>query len=275
MIDCDLNLFQRVKVYQWFKDKAIIKWDYRLELVPPADAEFYVDYAESAGADWVTLNPEDPVIDDIVYTDEVQRDFGLTKRGYYKVRAEVDGETIHESDPVNALGVLSQNDWLLAREIARVKMLELKKGNGIPGVLFKRRRAGTRCTICADHDTGERINYACATCYGTGFVSGFFNGILAYIKEVGESGRRKITHEATGAINPLVKKVESVAYPDFETEDVWVNMRSGERYYVQTVQNSVLIGGLPIVQVIELRLAPFTDIIYKLEGPADYMQRES
>jgi hypothetical protein len=43
-----------------------------------------------------------------------------------------------------------------------------------------------------------------------------------------------------------------------------VRRDNGERYYIHNVKTLAEIGGVPLIQSLELRLAPVTDIIYRV-----------
>ena len=55
--------------------------------------------------------------------------------------------------------------------------------------------------------------------------------------------------------------------PLLQETDVWVSRETDDRYYIQKIQDIAEIRGVPLVANVELRPAPYTDIIYTVAIP--------
>ena len=70
-----------------------------------------------------------------------------------------------------------------------------------------------------------------------------------------------------GTIADIVISAKMLMLPMIEEMDVWVNRKTDDRYYIQSIQNSAELRGVPLVAKIEFRLAPFSDVIYQIPIP--------
>lgn len=55
--------------------------------------------------------------------------------------------------------------------------------------------------------------------------------------------------------------------PLIDEGDVWVSKKTDDRYYIHKIQNTAEIRGVPLIASVELRPAPFTDVIYQIAIP--------
>ena len=266
--ECDSPI-SRLHVSSWVPGDSVIYWEIDPAYNYPGSVHFYVDHARPGGP-WECLNPDNPVIDSCSFIDEQKRNWGVQKQSYYRVRMVVPSkEMIYISQPQSIFGDLNRNDWLIAREVVRQKYLGFSKGDGQTGWLIKRRRWGVKCPSCLDYDTDERTNADCNRCYGVGILYGYFPAIPFVTATTNRQPRRKTTQENIGVTDPKTIQIECVAYPMLETEDVWVDEDTGERFFFQTISIQTSIRGVPLIYNAELRLAPFTHKVYEtpLVGP--------
>ncbi len=197
--------------------------------------------------------------------DDSKRLYGKTNWTHYRICLQTPVAT-YFSQPVNAWGNLSQRDWRLAREIKRQELLRLRKFAGQQGFLLKRRLYGPPCTECIDFQTGEVRNSNCVECLGTGFLRGYFDPISCFFvdMELIKRHEERDGMKMRGTINDIVVPARLCAEPQVNENDVWVDEDTDHRWYFHTIQHLAEIKGVPLVVKAELRLAPFTDVIYKL-----------
>jgi hypothetical protein len=101
--------------------------------------------------------------------DEDKRVHAMRQDFHYRVRLETSrGEYV--SPVTSATSDISFRDWRLARDMIRKERLRHEKYTSIDGYLLKRRRYGTRCTVCTDPYTEEVTDSQCNICRGTGLV---------------------------------------------------------------------------------------------------------
>jgi hypothetical protein len=138
---------------------------------------------------------------------------------------------------------------------------------GQDGYLLKRKVAGTKCPDCLDYVTEEVTNAQCDTCYGTGFVAGYFDPVDCIWAALDTKVRHEQLDQARGTINDIVVPARMLSEPQLNEEDVWVDRKSDLRWYVHTVKHIVEVRGVPVVYQVELRLAKYSDPIYQLAIP--------
>ena len=222
------------------------------------DVNFYVDWARSAG-DWTCLNATAPVVNGCMYVDPVKRNFNMIKNLYYRVRAVFVTSSSIESLPVQALGSLTDEEYLYAKEIIRINYVALKKRGGVHGFLLKRREWGTVCPTCADWDMDEATRGSCPTCFGTGISLGYYPGMDYWVNSQPREPRKRQTDAGgLGVVDPNVRVVYGVAYPWVDALDLWVESKSNERWIIRTVKHRADMGSKPIFFDMELHKLPET-----------------
>lgn len=274
--------FKRIQIVTHPLGGNLIAWEMYAGLCYDGPLHFYVDFGRP-GADfgnmddteqeWETLN-QSPVVNHCIYFDPEQRHWDQCIDFYYRIRLVLPGQldengepTVVLSQPQQANGVLSKRDWLMARDICRKEYLLQRKRTNITarGWILKRKRWGNRCPDCQEFDTKEVLNGRCPRCWGTGFIGGFypaveFNTIMSNAPWIREFAR----DPQISLRNSIIRYGRSVAYPYIDTNDVFVAKDKGDRYYVNRIQTGAEIGNVPLVVILELRLAPVTDIIYTI-----------
>ena len=62
--------------------------------------------------------------------------------------------------------------------------------------------------------------------------------------------------------NPL--SAQAIGIPQILRYDVFVDLHSGQRYFVDDVQTKADIGRVPVIVELRMRLAEFSDAIYQI-----------
>ena len=201
---------------------------------------------------------------DTQYMDTENRAFTRSLDVWYAIMT-VDRNNKRYFSPPQRLGcVWEKREWLLAKEIVRQAMVNMKRRKaGTRGFLLRRRLTGDRCTECTDPDTGQVMDPNCATCYGTGIIGGYHPPIECYVQQQPErivirlDPQQGLLSEKTGAWNVL-------AYPPFSPNDFWVDANSGLRYRIQEQIATVAhIESIPVVQQLQVEAEDLDDIIYQ------------
>jgi hypothetical protein len=158
-------------------------------------------------------------------------------------------------------------DWLLARDIIRKETLLLRKKTGTKGWLLKRRTWGDPCPDCLDPVTKQVQNARCSTCYGTGFVGGYYDPVEFWITMNATSRMQRLTPEQ-GVVSENIETARTLAYPPVDTNDVWVNATVNHRYRVQpTIASIARHRGIDIVLNILLEELPESSAAYMVPTP--------
>jgi len=268
------DVFKRVQVSVQPLGGNLIAWDLWSGMASKSVLHFYVDFGRPGTDEWEVLNTL-PIINDCLFMDPVQRHWDQRADFYYRLRLVLPDEidpstgqpTVYLSRPQQANGVWCKKDWLLARWIARKEYLYQRKAvnRTSVGKLLKRRRWGQISPQTMDWDGGGVQSTNTELDYGTGFLGGYFPGVDFTVSLVDDQWPRGFTVDPSVAIrNDTVRNGRAVAYPYVDTFDVYVRKDTGERWFVQKINTVGEVGGIPVVVLLQLGLAPTTDIIYKV-----------
>ena len=186
---------------------------------------------------------------------------------HYRVKLTTPVGTYY-SEPVAKLGILSRHDWRLAQEIVRKEKLRFRLA-AQDGYLLKRRVTGTNCSRCLDLQTMEVTDPYCPQCWGTGKECGYYYPIACVWADLSPVTHRKHVDDQAvrGTIQDIVVTARMLMLPLIEENDVWISRKTDERFYLQTIQNVTERRGVPLVANVQLRPAPYTDVIYRIAIP--------
>lgn len=267
------GIFSRIQIVTQPLGGTMIAWGLTPGFQAKGPFHFFVDFGRSGSNEWEPVN-QTPVVDGCMLMDPSQRHYDHLVDFYYRVRLllpnELDPATglckTYVSQPQQANGIWSKRDWLIAREVVRKEYLLQRKRTNLTavGFLLKARRYGQVCANCVEFDTGDVQSKNCADCYGTGFVGGYFAGVDFRVIANAPWSRAFKADGTIGTRNDLVRTARAVAYPYVDVRDIYLRRDTGERFFVNTVETLAEVGGIPIVVGLELRLAPVTDIVYKV-----------
>lgn len=216
--------------------------------------------------DWTNVGG--PITDDFYAIDDTQRVYGKTQWTHYRVRMITEVGTYY-SKPELAAGALTFREWRLAKAIIRAESLRLRKTPaGDEGYVLKRKLYGTPCP-CRDRQTQETREPQHTTCYGTGFVGGYFTPIPCCYAELSNLSKREMLDtQSRGSVNDMtVVNARMLAIPQLDEEDVWVSKKNDTRWYVHAIQHLEEMRNVPLIYTVQLSLAPFTDVVYKFPIP--------
>lgn len=257
--------FARVIVDHIVQGGTRVSWEINRNFTDPGTYTFQLQYGHTAIADpanWIDVGIE---VDDTYYAfDMDKRIFGKTVDSHYRVKLTTINGTYY-SNAAPADGLLSKRDWLHAREIVRKESLRHRVLTSPRGFLLKVRRYGPRCITCTDTYTEEVSKSQCTDCYGTGFDLGYFEPMSACFADIGLEKNREHRTPEIGMEKKDTIQARFIGDPQLYSYDVWVNEFSDERYYMHTIGPMAHVRGVSIIYDAELRLAPFTDIIYTLD----------
>lgn len=258
------SVFSRVLVYHYVDGGTRVEWslDSRFRDAAPYTFTLQVGHTAIAEGDWEDVG--DPVVNTYTVTDTEKRLYGKTLFTHYRVKLET-SDGIYYSNPEPVYGVLSPADWRRAREILRKEQLRLRKLTGIECYLLKRRNYGELCD-CLDEQTGEILNGQHERCFGTGFVDGYYPASeCIYVEMQNNSERTHVDSSARGTVNDVVVPARTIAVPSLDSYDVIVEKNCDRRWVVHSISSIAEFRGIPLVLNVELRLIPFSDVIYKLQ----------
>jgi hypothetical protein len=254
--------FDRVHVDYALSASARVTWEMRRDFVDPYPWVFQLQVSKDGGGDtWTDVGTS--ITNTFYALDDSQRQYGKSLRATYRVQLTTPGGT-YTSNQAQVLGKLSKRQWLQARAIIRRALLRPRGLEDFPGYLMKRKIHGTACTECVDPMTGGILDSDCATCNGTGVVSGYWKAAedkMFDLQPEGEATQRS----PQGTINTVSIVGKFIGIPAINRNDLWIDANSDRRYLVAQVAPVAELNRVPLIVRAELRLVEFGDIVYSID----------
>lgn len=129
-----------------------------------------------------------------------------------------------------------QRRYLLYVAKLRRVYTALRLLNGCEVVLLKRRRFGTRCTVCRHAGTGHVLVTHCLNCYGTTWVGGFHTPLRTLAKLSPAPAQSQQVD--LGRITARTAEVRLLPVPVMEPDDVIVDLDNDQRWIVRSVDEN-------------------------------------
>lgn len=259
-------VFDLVHVSYLIKGGTFVSWGLISTFTDPLPHSFQLQVGQTGNSnadDWEDVGL--PVENSIYAIDGTQRSWGQIQRTHYRVKLTTSVGTYY-SIPTGAMGLLNVADWKVAREIIRKERLRFHR-DCQEGYLLKRRISGARCTSCLDLQLDESADHNCTECYGTGYQCGYYYPVPCVWADLSPRTHRLALDQQRGAVAQITVPARMLMLPLLDTMDVWVNKLTDDRYYVHTIQHIAEYSGVPLVAHVELRPAPFSDVVYSVEIP--------
>jgi hypothetical protein len=257
--------FQRVAVDHLILGSSRVWWQMHPRFRDPLPHTFQLQYGrtgDNSAADWVNVG--DSALNVYYAVDDAQRDYGKLLLTHYRVVVSTPIRT-YVSQPVSCQGELTEQDLILAREYIRKEKLRHRKVSRA-GYVLKRRRYGAACTRCLDPLTGEIADSDCKVCNGTGFQVGYYAPVPLQAFDLSpETIAENQDPQGRLTTRDTVVTARVLGFPMLSKLDVWVDPKSDQRWVVDAVKHTAVVRGMPIVMEVTMRLAPFTDGVYRIE----------
>lgn len=265
--DCE-NVFDMVHVSYLIRGGTRVMWELLPTFTDPQPWSFQLQVGETgveAADDWEDVGL--PVENTCYAVDATQREYGKNQATHYRIKL-VTSKGTYYSDPTAKSGILQPRDWRIAQEIVRKERLRFKYSSQ-DGYILKRRSNGQNCTRCLDLQTDEVTDPYCPQCWGTGKQCGYYYPMGCIWADLStKTQRTHVDNNATrGTVSDVVVSGRMLMLPLIESNDVWVSRKTDERYYIHSIQHAAEIRGVPLVANVEMRPAPFTDVIYSIQIP--------
>jgi hypothetical protein len=263
------NVFDMVHVSYLIRGGTRVMWTLSTTFNDPQPWTFQLQTSWTAGEDPTAWEDVGLPVDNSCYAiDPNQRNYS---RGVQSVHYRVKLTTPvaeYYSEPTAKAGILSVRDWNLAREMVRKEKLRHRYANQ-DGYLLKRRSGGALCSRCLDIQTNEVTDPYCPQCWGTGKECGYFYPLACVWADLSPVTRRRhIDDQAVrGTILDITVSARMLMLPLVDAQDVWVSRKTDDRYYIQAIQHVAELRGVPLIANVELRPAPFSDVIYRIPIP--------
>jgi len=258
------SVFRRITVDYSIKGNARIEWALQETFNDPLPHSFQLQVNTNGGDDDGWENVGEPVINGCFAIDDDRRICGKRMDMVYRILLTTPVCT-YPSGHAQIFGVLTERQWLYWHAIVRRTLLSPSGLKNPPGFLLKRKSHGTPCE-CIDPLTGGVTDSTCDMCHGTGKVEGFWKAAENTLYNI--SPEKEMAHrdnaQTRGTVNDIIVAGQFIGLPVVHSRDVWVSAESDRRYYVRSVRNLSEINQVPVLVQAELRLAPFSDVIYNV-----------
>jgi hypothetical protein len=194
---------------------------------------------------------------------------------HFRVLADING-VVYTSHPQNAFGNLNPDQWSKAQYIVSQERLRFQTIGAPCGWLLKRKRRGEvpdpadRRNAVTDFLTGEITKTVDPATVGTEYFGGFYAPVPYQLDmEPGGLYEQRDEVQMRGTIDDeaLVRQARIIFDPPVAYWDAFVADQSDLRFYFHRIKHVAEIGMVPLISQAELRLAPFTDVIYTVEVP--------
>jgi hypothetical protein len=182
----------------------------------------------------------------------------------------------YTSRPQGVFGTLASREWVKARVIVKKEYLRFRIAGVVKGWLLKRKRRGDipdptdRRNSVTDFLTGEITKTVDPDTVGTEYLGGFYLPV-PYDLDAEPGGlyeqRDEVQQRGTVDDDSLVRQARIIHDPPVAYWDAFVADQSDLRFYFHRLKHVAEIGMVPLVSQAELRLAPFSDVIYTVEVP--------
>jgi len=202
--------------------------------------------------------------------DPIRRLPGTFPFTHYRIRLET-GERVYHSRPLHTMGKLRYEDWRVYVSVIRAEHVLLSRKSGIEGFLYKRKIAGCPCQRCRDHNTGEVRDAGCKSCYGTGWIGGYYAPVPCSWFDVHPADASiRLDVQTQGPVTNTRFEARAIASPLLISGDLWQSRQNSERYRIMQRHPVVEQQGIPVAYQLAMERLPFSDIAYSLPNHADF-----
>lgn len=165
------------------------------------------------------------------YDDRTVSMLDLDRDIYYYVETSYQNQTIRtDTRDINGV-ILSKKLICMHRKVSRDWFLTMKIFNGVPILIYKRRRWGTRCTECFDPITKVTTHEHCLTCFGTSWLGGYHKPLRTYGKFEPPQDANTETDPA-GPVQTTIQIITVLGYPTVERDEVIFDLKERKMYEV-------------------------------------------
>ncbi len=268
--------------------KVLIRWELKPNRVDLSDYEFYVDRGEAPGEDaghlskdidgkilpgqlstdlsknLAQISPAISASDFYQWIDYTPHLRNLDKPYEYKVRLrristqeEISTSSFSWNGELDLVGlyIVEEHNFLLEDAV------------GVPCLVYVRRRGGIVCTSCFDVVQKKRTSSHCTTCFGTGWIGGFYSPIDTYI-DIGPTPADIIISE-WGEVQKNETDLLMSNYPEVIPGDLIRELRSNRLWRVVAARPTEK-RRAPMLQFVRVTEVSAGDVEYQLPYDTDF-----
>lgn len=259
-----MDPIERVQVTPNYARGFTFEWIVAQEFSDPAPWFFWVEQGQTQDGPWSEFSPK--IVQQYMYQQPTGMLVPKDPVLYFRIRMQTPIATYY-SGVRTPYGDLNRRDFLQAREIMRLEVVQAEKKAGILGQIWMKSVFGPVCTACTDPITGTVVNPDCKQCWGTGRQPGYHGPYNCWMVFTARQRDKHMKPDDMGPHEDYVFTVRMIGAPLLKKDDVLVDPNSDRRYYVNGVTNVMELRRVPLIQQIEAREAPTSEQIYRLGIP--------
>lgn len=223
---------------------------------------FTVERSGSSGGPWETLTVA-PLVDTFYFMDDTftnQADRvtpGLSSMRnilYYRVTATHGTEGTVTTTEMLGSQVADQRREGIIRKLRRDANVAIRKGNGTEVAILKRKWWGEPCTCRSS--TGQITRSHCATCNGTGVVTGYWDPVYTFGYRTEVPIQTQTASAGTVEVRQLQAHIPYI--PEVMDRDILVFLRDNKRFIVDSKMNTSIHTQVVHQELVISELAPNT-----------------
>lgn len=266
----DTNAFSSVIVTPNYHLGHIIEW--RLDPLFNDDLPYKFSVELSVAYDFSDIVTTIEVEDSFFAIDNTHTKVTKGDSLRYRVKLETSQGTYYSQQIGFYSNGIEKRKYLMASEIQRKELLRIERYVCTEGFLLKRRIQGEKDEDNISFVSGVPLTYNSSD-YGTGIKGGYYNpvGLLWSVEDADE--KKVISNDNTNLKEPYDLTIRTIGFPQIEENDVLITRDEDIRYIVTSREGGAEFPGLPfkIIQIVKLNQIPFTDKIYQIPIPNEYL----
>lgn len=255
--------FTRVWVDRLVIGKTRIWWRLHENFQPNGSLVYRLqagNTGSNTSQDWEDVGS--PVTNAAVLVDDVVRMQTKKSRLHYRIVLTNNGKT-YVSLPVGTWGLFDDAGWAKVVEILRLHEINHRLSTR-HGLLLKKMRYGRVDQNAINPLTGAPIDSRRSQTFGTEFEIGYHPPVACTCMDLTPQVIAEDISDAGPKRDQAVVTGLTAAFPQPDFEDVWVDIRSDQRWQVQTIRNEIEFQGVPIVISVTMTLLPENHIAYRI-----------
>jgi len=229
---------EMMRIFPMFPQRVFLQWVLRNPTLG-ITYEFTVDRSGSAEGPWETITT--PPIYDFYYVDMAFPSntvtgtpdlMSMTRSVYYRITAQpsAGGDTVSIIKKIEPW--LDRRREGIHRKLVRDAMISLKRVIGTEIAALKRKKWGTKCTLCLS-SMGISVNPYCPQCYGTTFQGGYWTPVYGWAQLF--TTPISIQTALQGESERKQTRLLMAHIPQMDKEDLIVFLRTNKYFQVDEV----------------------------------------
>ena len=254
-----------VHVYPRVYGNTVVAWDASGVIEDPSDLEAQIEisrYGVTNVNAWTIVQAY--AANTGIWTDTSQHIYGTSDNLYYRVALRLPDNSVVRSEPVRTQDSIPKPLKATFNEILRRWENRGRRGELRRGRILKSIRYGNRCTSCRDRDSSVQLVSQCATCYGVGWVGGYYivpKCVYAEMSPV-EVDENFSIDRGFHSDGPKAQ-IKLMNIPQLYPGDVWVEDATDHRWLLGAMVHAQTVGTVELLTTIQTARFDFTHVVYQ------------